>query len=127
MSQQRYTPLYQLSVSRFREFYREPAAVFWVYIFPLLLAVALGVAFREKPIEKITVTIRNDIGSPQAVAALKDKLGHDERMIIHEATGDEWVRPLGSGKTDLVVAIASNGEYELWDEPNRAGSVLARH
>jgi ABC-2 type transport system permease protein len=127
VSQQRYTPLYQLTIARFREFYREPAAVFWVYVFPLLLAVALGVAFRDKPIEKITVTIRTDVGSPEAVATLKEKLGQDERMIVREAAGDEWVRPLGSGKTDLVIAPMSNGEYELWDEPNRPGSVLARH
>jgi ABC transporter DrrB family efflux protein len=127
MTQQRYTPLYQLTIARFREFYREPAAVFWVYIFPLLLAVALGVAFREKPIEKITVTIRTDVGSPEAVAEMKEKLGRDERMIVHEATGDEWVRPLGSGKTDLVIAVTPNREYELYDEPNRVGSVLARH
>lgn len=127
MSEQRYTPLYQMTIARFREFYREPAAVFWVYIFPLLLAVALGVAFRDKPIEKITVTLRTDVGSRDAVDGLRDKLGQDERMIIREVTGDDWVRPLGSGKTDLVIAILPNGEYELWDEPNRAGSVLARH
>ena len=39
------------------EFYREPAAIFWVYGFPLILAVALGIAFRERPIEKPTVDI----------------------------------------------------------------------
>lgn len=127
MTQQRYTPLYQLTIARFREFYREPAAVFWVYIFPLLLAVALGVAFRDKPIERITVTIRTDVGPPEAAAALKEKLTQDGRMIVREVTGDDWVRPLGSGKTDLVIVPGPNGEYELWDEPNRAGSVLARH
>src|SRR5438045_1768654 len=40
MNSTRYTPLYQLTAARFKEFYREPAAVFWVYCFPLLLAVA---------------------------------------------------------------------------------------
>ena len=36
------------------EFYREPAAVFWVYGFPLLIAVALGIAFRDRPVERPT-------------------------------------------------------------------------
>ena len=39
----------QLTLSRFREFYREPEAVFWVFIFPILLAGGLGIAFRGKP------------------------------------------------------------------------------
>jgi ABC-2 type transport system permease protein len=127
MAHQRYTPLYQLSLARFREFYREPAAVFWVYIFPLLLAVALGIAFREKPIEKITVSVRTDIGQPAAVAALKEKLGHDDSFIIRDVNGEEWMRQLGAGKTDLVIVPTASGEFELWDEPNRASSVLARH
>ena len=40
----RRSPLAQLSIARLKEFFREPAAVFWVYGFPLLLAVALGIA-----------------------------------------------------------------------------------
>lgn len=127
MSTDRYTPLYQLTIARFREFYREPAAVFWVYIFPLLLAVALGIAFRDKPIERITVSIRTDAGSPDQVAALKEKLGQDERLVVREVNGEEWTRQLGSGKTDLVIVPTASGEFELWDEPNRSGSVLARH
>jgi hypothetical protein len=126
MSQERYTPLLQLTLARFREFYREPAAVFWVYVFPLLLAVALGIAFREKPVEKITVHIRTDQGSPESVANLKERLAQDERLIVREVAGEEWTRLLGSGKTDLVIVPTSEG-FELWDEPNRSGSVLARH
>ena len=34
-------PIVQLTLSRFREFYREPEAVFWVFIFPILLAAVM--------------------------------------------------------------------------------------
>lgn len=127
MNENRYIPLLQLTTARFREFYREPAAVFWVYIFPLLLAVALGIAFREKPIEKITVHVRTDQGSPENVASLKERLSQDERIVVKEVGDDEWTRLLGSGKSDLVITPTSGGGFELWDEPNRSGSVLARH
>jgi ABC transporter DrrB family efflux protein len=127
MSQERYTPLLQLTLARFREFYREPAAVFWVYVFPLLLAVALGIAFREKPVEKINVHIRTNQGSPESVASLKERLAQDERIVVRDVAGEEWTRLLGSGKTDLVIVPTPGGGYELWDEPNRSGSVLARH
>jgi len=125
MTQKRYNPLFLLTLSRFREFVREPAAIFWVYGFPLVMAVALGVAFRERPVEKIKVAVREDVGSPEAVAALKEKLGRDERFEVAAVTGEDWKRQLRSGKTDLVVAPAAGG-FEFWDEPNRAESTLAR-
>src|SRR4029453_5718263 len=44
------SPLWHLTLARFREFYREPAALFWVYGFPLILAFTLGLAFGERPV-----------------------------------------------------------------------------
>jgi len=123
----RYSPLMQLTLARVREFYREPAAVFWVYVFPLLIAVALGIAFREKPIEKITVDVRTDAGPDVAVQALKTKLASSEQIELREVSGDEWMKSLRSGKTDLVVVPLATGMFEIWDEPNRPESVLARH
>ena len=118
-------PLVQLILCRVREFFREPAAIFWVYGFPLIMAVALGIAFRERPVEKIKVAVREDVGPPEAVAALKDRLAQDPRFEVAGVTGPEWKKRLQSGKTDLVAAPAGSG-YELWDEPNRTESTLAR-
>ena len=42
-------PLVQLTLVRFREFLREPEALFWVFVFPILLAAGLGLAFRNRP------------------------------------------------------------------------------
>ena len=41
--------LFQLTVTRFRLILREPEAIFWVFVFPILLAVGLGIAFRNRP------------------------------------------------------------------------------
>ena len=51
-------PLAQLILARARDFYREPEAVFWVYGFPILMTVALGIAFREnaEPQYRVDVT-----------------------------------------------------------------------
>ena len=51
-------PLFQLVLARVREFYREPEAVFWVYVFPVLMAVGLGIAFRNRPVEQIVVDVQ---------------------------------------------------------------------
>ena len=41
--------LFQLTKIRFLLLLREPEAVFWIFIFPILLAVGLGIAFRNRP------------------------------------------------------------------------------
>ena len=51
------SPLVELTISRLKEFIREPDAVFWVFVFPLLLTLALGFAFREKPPDRIPVGV----------------------------------------------------------------------
>jgi hypothetical protein len=47
----------QLTLVRFREFLREPEALFWVFIFPVLLTAGLGLAFRNRPPDKIAVAL----------------------------------------------------------------------
>ena len=49
------TSLYQLTATRFRLFFREPEAVFWIFVFPILLAVGLGIAFRNRPADVLKV------------------------------------------------------------------------
>jgi len=38
-------PLIELSLGRLREFAREPEAVFWSFIFPILMSVTMALAF----------------------------------------------------------------------------------
>ena len=47
--------LYQLTIVRFRLILREPEAIFWIFIFPILLAVGLGIAFRNRPADVLRV------------------------------------------------------------------------
>ena len=50
-------PLIELTLARFREFLREPEAVFWVFAFPVLLSCALGVAFRSQGAPDVLVGV----------------------------------------------------------------------
>src|SRR5919198_1855335 len=75
-------PLYQLALSRMREFYREPEAVFWVFGFPIVLAFALGLAFRNTGPGTLQIGVSRGPGdsalaatldaSPRLVAAVLD-------------------------------------------------------
>ena len=62
--------MYQLALSRMREFYREPEAVFWVFGFPIVLAFALGLAFRNTGPGKLQVGVVAGTGDSAVAAAL---------------------------------------------------------
>src|SRR3954470_11467548 len=66
----RRSPLFQLTIARAREFYRQPVAIFWVYGFPLLLALALSFAFRNRPVQRSAVDVAAGPGAKAVAAAL---------------------------------------------------------
>src|SRR5687767_14800019 len=75
--------LIQLTLTRFREFYREPEAVFWVFVFPILLAAGLGIAFRNRPAEASRIAVVNTGASLPVIDSLRKADG-----IIVESLDD---------------------------------------
>jgi ABC-2 type transport system permease protein len=116
----------QLILARLREFYREPAAVFWVYGFPLVMAVALGLAFRENPEPQyhVDVTGPESAAVVQTLQAEKTPKG-ESRFVVQEAAADVAHNRLRTDKTDLVVTAAAR-QYDYEFVPTRPGSRLAR-
>ncbi|MBA2117507.1 ABC transporter permease [Bremerella alba] len=115
-------PLTHLVVARLKEFYREPEAVFWVYGFPILMTVALGVAFREQPEQ----TFRVEVIGPQAEVA-RTALEADKRFVLgdnEEAAAKERLR---TGRTDLVVTASGTKQFDYLLVPTRPESQLARN
>lgn len=123
----RYYPLAQLVLARLREFYREPEAIFWVYGFPILMTVALGIAFWNKPITEIQVVVESGPGAQEVV----DKLakGEDPHFDVKIIDAQEARAKLRTGKTQLVVVPPSPGAkgYEYLYDPTRPESMLARY
>lgn len=116
-------PLAQLILARLREFYREPEAVFWVYVFPALMVVGLGIAFRNQPPERIHVDIVAGIGSGD----LATQLAELPNVVVRETSLPEARRRLQLGQTALVIAGAESGaELEYHFDPTRPDSLLAR-
>lgn len=123
------SPLWQLTLARLREFFRRPAAVFWVYGFPLGLALILGAAFSDRPADKVRVDVRTDgPGGPTQAEAMSVVLLKDARVQL--ATGDEATtrNRLRTAKTDLVVTPGRdlNEAPTYLFEPNRPECGLAR-
>src|ERR1700757_2723760 len=70
-----------LLMARMLELKREPEVVFWVFIFPLLLALGLGIAFRNKPGNAASVAIVQGAGSERAQSLLAASPQHDQFKI----------------------------------------------
>lgn len=125
----RWTALNELIRARFLEFFREPGAIFWVYGFPLILAVVLGLAFKNRPVEKLKVDIVVD-GPAGSIAAeqMKESLSKDDRLILTMLTAEDGRKRMRSAKTDLVVTPGTSGQVpEYLTEPNRPEAVLTRN
>jgi ABC-type multidrug transport system permease subunit len=121
-------PLWQLTLARFREFYREPAAVFWVYGFPLILAFTLGMAFREKPVPPSVIDVQADPADPSASERLKEKLT-DARLVVSINDEANSQKRLRTSKIDLIVVPrpGSAARFEFVFDGTRSESVLARN
>jgi ABC-2 type transport system permease protein len=115
-----YHPLRELLLARVREFIREPEAIFWVYGFPLVLALGLGIAFRNQPAEKVYVDVQQGPASELVYARLKASTA----MIVEVHSEAECRNRLRLGKSSLAV-IPGDPTTFLFD-PSRSESILAR-
>jgi ABC-type multidrug transport system permease subunit len=112
--------MYQLALSRMREFYREPEAVFWVFGFPIVLAFALGLAFRNTGPGKLQVGVVAGPGD-SAVAAV---LGSSPRLVATVLDTTTARLRLRTGRVALVVIPGDPVVYRY--DSTRTESGLAR-
>jgi len=113
-------PLWQLTLSRFREQLRQPEVLFWVFAFPLLLAVALGLAFRNRPPEVVRVAVEGGPGA-DSMAALLNRAGGVRAAVEAPAQAAERLR---KGSVTLVVVAGDPVVYRY--DSTRSESRLAR-
>ena len=114
------SPFRELFLARMREFSREPEVVFWVFGFPLLLAVGLGIAFRDKPPDVIAVAVEAGSRAEDVSRTLSKEAGF--RSEIAEA--GEARRKLRLGRVSIVVVPGETTEYRF--DPTRPESLVAR-
>src|SRR5205807_3980895 len=90
----------QLTLVRFREFVREPEAVFWTFVFPILLAAGLGIAFRQRGPDKLQVGV---VTSASGSSTVLESLRKDSTLVIQTYSDSSGARALRTGKIALLV------------------------
>jgi ABC-type multidrug transport system permease subunit len=114
-------PLLELTATRVREFLREKEAVFWVFIFPVLMTFALGIAFRNTAPDKTPVAVEATMNANE-VAQL---LSASPEVAATVMSRDESAQALRSGKVSIVVR-PENDTFEYRFDPTRPESRAAR-
>jgi ABC-2 type transport system permease protein len=112
--------MFQLALARMREFYREPEAVFWVFGFPIVLAFALGLAFRNTGPGELQVGVVSGPRDSAAAAAL-DSSPHLAATVLDTATARLRLR---AGRIALLVLPGDTLVYRY--DSTRPESRLAR-
>jgi glycine/D-amino acid oxidase-like deaminating enzyme len=121
MTEPSLNPLVELTLMRFREFWREPEALFWTFAFPILMAVALGIAFRNRPPEVIKTA--------SVTAQLAHALREEKQLDVQQLPAPAALDALRAGKVALVAEPGSQGaviyHYDDTNPDARAARLLA--
>jgi len=117
-------PLLELTLMRIREFLREREAVFWVFVFPVLMTFALGIAFRNTGPEKIFVAIEASTTDAR-VSETTNVLSASPDIHATVLSPNEAAQALRSGKVAIVVK-PENDSYSYRFDPTRPESRAAR-
>ena len=120
MNNLEYSSLCQLTIVRFRLFLREPEAIFWIFFFPILLAVGLGIAFRNRPADVLQVGA--------TTTQLTQALSADKGLTADTVDEAEGTHELATGRILLLAIQTVTGVTYKYDDTNpdaRTARLLA--
>lgn len=109
-------PLAQLTSVRFKEFWREPEAVFWSFVFPILLAAGLGIAFRNRPADVLKIGL---VDSP---LPLSDAFHSEKSLAVERLDAVSGAKALRAGTIVLLATAMPDGSVKYrYDDTNPEG------
>jgi ABC transporter DrrB family efflux protein len=102
--------LFQLTSMRFRLFLREPEAIFWTFLFPILLAMGLGIAFRNRPADVLQ--------AGATTTQLTEALTRDKGLTAAKMDEAAGTRALATGNILLLAIQRPEGIEYKFDDTN---------
>ena len=115
--------LAELSSVRFKEFTREPEALFWTFVFPILLAIGLGIAFRNRPAEVVHIAV---VGTTPEAARVAAAARTDKELAVEQLSADSAAVALRTGRVALLVLPKADGRVEYRFDDTRPDARNAR-
>jgi len=103
-------PIILLVVSNLKTFLREPEAIFWTYVFPLLMVIGLGIAFSSSTGQSIWFDAIEGEAADRIVSALQD---NPSFQVIVNSEKVAFAR-LRKNRTPVVVGPSDEGGYAYY-------------
>lgn len=122
----RWSGFSHLLMARLKELKREPEVIFWIFVFPLLLAFGLGIAFRNKPADVTRIAILSSSQRSQNLLELLQKSPQSGSIQAQRLDPAQALQGFRLGKYDLAIEPEGNGGVRYHYDPSRPESVLAR-
>lgn len=113
-------PLVELTLARLREFVREPEALFWTFIFPIIMSVVMAMAFPSRGAQPVPVGIAEGPGAE----TIRQTLANAPGIVVRGVPRGGEQRALREGVVDVIVVPTNPPTYQF--DGARAESRTAR-
>lgn len=119
-----------IAMARLREFYREPAALLWVYGFPQIIMITLGFAFTDRPPETFHVDLIWQAVPQPWQQSVRENLQKESRLILEEYPWQESQERLQQVSTSAILITSASEtdvpKFKIIFDPDRVDSSQAR-
>jgi ABC-type multidrug transport system permease subunit len=113
-------PIVELTLTRIREFIREPEALFWTFVFPIVMSLVMAMAFPSRGAQPVPVGVAQGEGS----AALRQALSKAPAITLRDIPAGGEQRALREGQVHVIVEPTSPPTYRF--DAARSESRTAR-
>jgi ABC-2 type transport system permease protein len=114
------SPIVELTLARLREWVREPEAIFWAFVFPIVMSVALAVAFPRQDRRPVVV----GLADVPAAAAIRGALNGRDDIVLRDVPAGDELRVIRDGEVHLVITPGEPPTYRF--DPDRTEARVAR-
>lgn len=107
-----YHPLSELTLARIREFVREPEALFWTFIFPIVMTLVMAMAFPSRADRPVPVGIAV-VDDTAATARLRNVLAQTPGIVVRDVARGGEQRALRDGAVHVIVVPGAPPVYQF--------------
>lgn len=115
---------FNLAAIQFKEFYREPSVLFWGFLFPLLIAGTLGLAFMNRPALEKTIAVVNQGALERTLRSTLDSLSRQGGLNFVFMKKEEAELRLKRGGLSVIIEKSPNGEMVFHYDPENSDARL---
>jgi ABC-2 type transport system permease protein len=113
-------PIVELTLTRLREFVREPEALFWTFVFPIVMTLVMAMAFPSRGARPVPVGIADGEAAP----SLRQTLAKAPGIAVVDVPRGGEQRALREGIVHVIVVPADPPAYQF--DAARVESYTAR-